>query len=47
MATKANIISFAVVFKAAVVFMVIGAFSALLVKENKRDFMGEKPLVEF
>ncbi len=47
MATKANIISFAVVFKAAVVFMFIGAFSALLVKENKRDFMGEKPLVEF
>lgn len=47
MATKANIISFSVVFESAVVFMIVGAISALLVKENKRDFVGEAPLIEF
>lgn len=36
--TKANILSFSTVFKSAGVFMIVGAISALFVKENKRDF---------
>ncbi len=45
MAVKANILSFATVFKTAVAFMFVGSLSALFVKESKRDFEGEEPLI--
>jgi predicted MFS family arabinose efflux permease len=38
MATKANILAFSVVFKVSAMFMIMGAFSAFMVKESKRDF---------
>jgi EmrB/QacA subfamily drug resistance transporter len=38
MATKANVLAYSIVFKAAGAIMMIGAISALFVKESKRDF---------
>ncbi len=38
MILKANVLSYSAVFKSAVLFMIIGALAALLVKESKRDF---------
>lgn len=46
MITKANVVAFATVFQWAVFFMVIGAFSALFIQENKKDFMGKVDLSE-
>ncbi len=43
-AVKAYVLSFATVFKIASIFMLIGAFSALFVKENKREFEPEEDL---
>ena len=43
MITKANIASYATVFRWAVFFMAIGGFAALFVKESRREFVeGEK-----
>jgi len=44
MILKANISSYATVFHWAVFFMVIGAFAALFVKENKKDFIGKEEI---
>ena len=44
MAVKANILSFATVFRASVYFMILGGISALFVKESKRDFATKKDL---
>lgn len=38
MATKASILAFATVFRWSIVFMLLGAVSALFVKESKKDF---------
>jgi EmrB/QacA subfamily drug resistance transporter len=45
MILKANILSFANVFTTATYFMVVGGFAALLIKESKRDFEGEEPMI--
>ena len=44
MGLKANILSFAAVYRSAMILMIIGGFAALFVKENKRDFAGKEEL---
>jgi len=46
MAIKANVASYATVFHWASFFMIIGAMSALFVKENKRDFESKEAVIE-
>jgi len=41
MGLKANILSFAAVYRSAMFLMIIGGFAALFVKENKQDFAGK------
>jgi hypothetical protein len=38
MITKANVLAYSIVFRSAGAIMLIGAVSALLVRESKRDF---------
>ncbi len=42
MITKANILAFSSVFQAATILLLIGAVTALFIKESKKDFMGTK-----
>lgn len=44
MIIKANVLAFSTVFRIAGAIMVVGGFSALFVKENKRDFATAKDL---
>ncbi len=46
MITKANILAFSVVFKYSMTFMLIGAISALFVKESKRNFQTKPKTVQ-
>jgi EmrB/QacA subfamily drug resistance transporter len=39
MAIKANLLAFSTVFRTTIIFMIIGAISALFIKENKKDFV--------
>jgi len=43
---KANILSFAAVFKIAILFLIIGGIAALFVKESKRDFVSKGNVVQ-
>lgn len=44
MIVKANIISYAVVFRWAVIFMIIGGFASFLMRESKKDFQSQESL---
>jgi EmrB/QacA subfamily drug resistance transporter len=46
MVVKANILSFATVFRWTAVFMIIGGISAMFVKESKKDFEIKKEISE-